>query len=76
MGGNKALIDHVMGDARIRLGAAGTTRRPHRDTNAGSDAHQRSFTRAGDRPLVAAHEFKSRLLRCMTSKEDSRYRYL
>lgn len=29
-----------------------TPRRPHRDTSARADAHQRSFTRAGDRPCA------------------------
>lgn len=35
------------------------TRRPHRNTSAGSDAHQRSFTGAGNRPKVVSrpHRF-------------------
>ena len=42
------------------------TRRPHCNTSAGSDAHQRSFTRAGDRPNAASE------LRDLTSQKQSR----
>lgn len=42
-----------------------TTRRPHRDKNAGSDAHQQSFTRVGDRPKAVLGS-PNRLARLLT----------